>query len=255
MSELRVWSVGELPAIGEAAICMGAFDGVHRGHLALVAATLNAARERGVRPVALVFDPHPDEVVRPGTQVARLAPLHENLRRLREAGIEPVPLRFDDALRSLTPEQFLTSMAPGIRVRGLVMTPESAFGRDRAGTPETMQELGHDAGFEVRVIERLESNDRERISSGRIRRALDEGALEEAALMLGHPAYLEGGIGSDGRLAFAYRPAIPAEGSYQASIREATPVSVQLSVGHDGNVVLVAAQLDGFVALDLLSRA
>src|SRR4029077_15173731 len=101
MSEARASSVDELPAIGDAAICMGAFDGVHRGHLALVAATVEAARERGLRPVALVFDPHPDEVVRPGTQVPRLAPLSENLRRLRMAGIEPVPLRFAVALRTL----------------------------------------------------------------------------------------------------------------------------------------------------------
>ena len=255
MSEPRARSVDELPAIGEVSICMGAFDGVHRGHLALVAATVNAAWERGVRPVALVFDPHPDEVVRPGAQVHRLAPLHENLRRLREAGIEPVPLRFDDALRNLTAEQFLASMAPGIRVRGLVMTPESAFGRDRAGTPETMQELGRVTGFELRVIDRLQSIHQEPISSGRIRRALGEGALDEAAVLLGHPPYLEGNIGSDGRVAFAYHPALPAEGSYRASIREATPRSVQLRIGHDRTVALVGAQMEGVVALDLLSRA
>jgi riboflavin kinase / FMN adenylyltransferase len=254
VSEARVWSVDELPAFGEAAICMGAFDGVHRGHLALLAATVDAARERGVRPVALVFDPHPDEVVRPDAQVPRLAPLHENLRRLRETGIEPVPLRFDDALRSLTAEQFLTSMGSGIRVRGLVMTPESAFGRDRAGTPETMLELGRLAGFEVRVIERLESNEHEPISSGRIRRALGEGALDKAALLLGHPPYLEGSIGFDGLLAFSYHAALPAEGSYLASIREATPRSVQLRIGPDRRVDL-DAQIDGFVALDVLSRA
>src|SRR5207245_391963 len=100
--------IDELPEIGEAAICMGVFDGVHRGHLALVAATVIAAREQGRRAVALVFDPHPDEVVRPGTRVPRLAPLHENLRRLVDAGIDaPVALRFDDALRALTAEQFL----------------------------------------------------------------------------------------------------------------------------------------------------
>ena len=100
MIDPRATAIDELPDIGEAAICMGVFDGVHRGHLALVGATVSAARERGVRAVALVFDPHPDEVIRPGHRVPRLAPLHENLRRLSDAGIDaPVPVRFDDGKR------------------------------------------------------------------------------------------------------------------------------------------------------------
>ena len=94
MSGLRAMAIHELPEVGEAAVCMGVFDGVHRGHLALVEATVQAARQRGLKAVALVFDPHPDEVVRPGTLVARLAPLHENMRRLTEASIDvAVPLR------------------------------------------------------------------------------------------------------------------------------------------------------------------
>jgi riboflavin kinase/FMN adenylyltransferase len=255
MSEPRVSSIDELPAIGEVAVCMGAFDGVHRGHLALVAATVDAAHERGVWAVALVFDPHPDEVVRPGVQLPRLAPLSENIRRLREAGIEPVALRFDDALRGLTAEQFLSAMAPAIAVRVLVMTPESAFGRDRAGTPEALQVVGQTAGFDVRVIERLGSNDQGPISSGRIRRSLSEGALSEATALLGHPPYLEGSVGSDGLMAFAYHPALPAPGAYDANVRGATPRSVQLGIGPDGTAALIDAQPDGFVALDLLSRA
>jgi riboflavin kinase / FMN adenylyltransferase len=255
MTEPRAWSLGELPAIGEAALCMGAFDGVHLGHLALVAATVGIARKRGVGPVALVFEPHPDEVVRPGVRVPRLAPLDENLRRLREAGIEPVPLRFDDALRSLTAGEFLTGMAPAIQVRGLVMTPESAFGRDRAGTPQAMQELGHEAGFEVRVIERLLFDDEQPISSGRIRRALADGALERAAALLGHAPYLAGQVSSAGLMEFAYWPALPASGIYGARSRGATPSPVHVRIGPDGIVAMIETQPPGFVALDLLSRA
>ena len=255
MTDSRSWSIDELPAIGEAAICMGAFDGVHRGHLALVAATVTAARERGVRPVALVFDPHPDQVVRPGLRVPRLAPLQENVRRLREAGIEAVPLRFDDELRSLTAEDFLSAMAPAIGVRALVMTPESAFGRDRAGTPEALRVAGQTAGFDVFVIERLVSDDQEPISSARIRRSLSEGALDHAANLLGHPPYVEGRVGSDGFLAFGYDPALPAAGTYQADIRGTTPGRVKLRIGPDARVALIGAQPDGFVALDLLPRA
>jgi riboflavin kinase/FMN adenylyltransferase len=255
VSESRVWSVDDLPSIGDAAICMGVFDGVHRGHLALVAATVATARARGIRAVALVFDPHPDEVVRPGLEVPRLAPLDENLRRLREAGIEPVALRFDDALRSLTAEEFLAAMAPTLQVRGLVMTPESAFGRKRAGTPQAMRELGQEARFEVSVIDLDETQDGRPISSGRIRQTLLDGALDEAAAMLGHSPYLEGSAASDGLLTLAYRAALPAAGTYNAGIRGATPSPVQLRIGPDRSVELQGAHPAGLVALDVLSRA
>ena len=265
MSGLRAMAIHELPGVGEAAVCMGVFDGVHRGHLALVEATVQAARQRGLKAVALVFDPHPDEVVRPGTRVARLAPLHENLRRLTEASIDvAVPLRFDNDLRALTPEEFLLAMAPQIRVRALVMSPESAFGRDRAGTPEAMQAFGRSAGFDVVRVDRLVTDGQAPISSGRIRDALTDGAVDEAVRLLGHPAYLEGALSSSGAsrsLRFAYHPALPAPGAYRARIRDRqAPVGIHdglLRIDPEGNVELrrdapIATER---VALDLLSRA
>ena len=265
MSELRARAIHELPEVGEAAVCMGVFDGVHRGHLALVGATVSAARERGVRAVALVFDPHPDEVIRPGHRVPRLAPLHENLRRLSDAGIDaPVPLRFDDELRALAAEQFLLVMSPDIRVKVLVMSPESAFGRDRAGTPEAMEAFGRSVGFDVVRVDHLVTDGQAPISSGRIRRALAEGALEEAVRLLGHPAYLEGGLSSSdgsGSLRFAYHPALPAPGEYRARIRDsgasAGTDAGLLRIDPEGNAELrrdPPTQAE-WVALDLLSRA
>ena len=258
MIDPRATAIDELPDIGEAAICMGVFDGVHRGHLALVGATVSAARERGVRAVALVFDPHPDEVIRPGHRVPRLAPLHENLRRLSDAGIDaPVPLRFDDELRALTAEQFLLVMSPDIRVKVLVMTPESAFGRDRAGTPEAMEAFGTSAGFELRRVERLATPDQQPISSARIRRLLAEGAMEDAVELLGHPAFLEGTphpIG--GSLELAYHAALPAVGRYRARMRAGSPADVTLTIGPDGRIALVGEPIGGDrIALDVLARA
>jgi riboflavin kinase / FMN adenylyltransferase len=246
--------IEDLPRVGEAAVCMGVFDGVHRGHLALVAATVGLAHELHVKPVALVFDPHPEEVVRPGMRVARLAPVHENLRRLREAGIEPVPLRFDEALRSLAAEEFLECLAPAITVRGLVMTPESAFGRNRAGTPEAMQELGRLNGFAVRVIDRLLEAG-EPISSGRIRQALADAELTEAAALLGHPPYLEGSTSPEGVMAFTYRPALPRAGAYEARIRGAAQSLLELRIGPDQSAKLVGGDASGRIALDLLGAA
>ena len=71
MTDSHATTLDRLPEIGDVALCMGVFDGVHRGHLVLVQATARVARERRLRAVALVFDPHPDEVVRPGSVVPR----------------------------------------------------------------------------------------------------------------------------------------------------------------------------------------
>ncbi len=124
-----------LPEIGPAALTMGVFDGVHRGHRALLKATRTAARTSGLRAVALVFDPHPDEVLTPGTRVPRLAPLEANLRRIEdEVGLDlAIPIRFDAALRERTAEEFLAELSPAIELRVIVMSPESAFGRGRGG--------------------------------------------------------------------------------------------------------------------------
>ena len=135
-----------LPAIGPAAITLGAFDGVHLGHRHLAGATVAAARQRGAAAVAIVFTPHPDEVVRPGTVVERLLPPELTLERLAATGIDHVvPVRFDEALRSLEPGNFLAALAPAIQPRAIVMGIDSAFGRRRAGTIERVTEIGRGA--------------------------------------------------------------------------------------------------------------
>jgi riboflavin kinase / FMN adenylyltransferase len=237
-----VHAIGALPRIGPAAVCMGAFDGVHRGHLALVGATVDAARARSAASVALVFEPHPDEVVRPGTVVPRLAPLGENLRRLAAAGIDhPLAVRFDASLRALEPEAFLASMAPSIELRALVMTPASAFGRNRAGTPTTMTALGARAGFDLVVADDLVRDDGEPISSARVRASLVAGDVATARRLLGHPVHLDAHIDGGGEgislLRFDYPAAVPGPGRYPASLRwpdGAGPAVGELEVTLDG---------------------
>jgi riboflavin kinase/FMN adenylyltransferase len=251
-------AIGELPAVGPAALCMGAFDGVHLGHLALVRATMRVADARGIRSVALVFDPHPDQVVRPGTVVPRLAPVTENLRLLAAAGIDaPLAVRFDAALRALAPEEFLAAMAPAIELRALVMTPESAFGRNRAGTPEAMREHGRSVGFEVVPVDEVVRDASGPISSARVRQALADGNIDGAARLLGHPPYLEASlgerVGSGWRLTFDYAPALPAPGAYPAHVRDDRPALVTVSADEDVSLT-TASDVSGRIGLDLVNE-
>lgn len=230
----------ELPAIGPAVITLGVFDGVHRGHRSVAAATRAAARERGATAVALAFDPPPAEVIRPGTRLPRLLPVDLVLERMTGAGVDhAVTVRFDDALRSLSPEAFLDALQPAIDVRGMVMTAGSAFGRDRAGTVEHVATLGRQRGFDV-VEGPTVVDDGEPVSSSRIRTALANGEIELATRLLDTPPFLRGTVvHGDGRgrdlgfptanLAFDYTPALPALGIYLGTV---TVPDRPVDVGH-----------------------
>ncbi len=212
--------------IGPAALCMGVFDGVHLGHRALVAATRRAGDERGASAVALLFDPPPLEVIRPGHRIPRLAPVGENLRRLREAGADvATALDFTPEVRDMPPDAFLAALAPTIELRALVMTPESAFGRARAGTPELVRGHASEAGFDLVLLEPLTGDDAGPASSTRARERLAAGDVAGASAILGRPPYLAGTVvrgDARGRelgyptanLAFDYLPALPALGIY-----------------------------------------
>jgi riboflavin kinase / FMN adenylyltransferase len=214
-----------IPTIGPAIVTLGVFDGVHLGHRHVLEATSHAARERSAAAVAIVFDPHPDEVIRPGSSVPRLLPLDVTLARLLEAGADhAVILGFDDEVRALSPEAFLDGLAPGIELRGITMTPGSAFGRGRAGTLERVREIGAERGFEAIAVEPLEV-DGDAVSSSRIRALLAAGEVGEAASLLRAAPMLRGTVVPGDRrgrelgfptanLAFHYTPALPALGIY-----------------------------------------
>lgn len=254
----------QIPSIGPAVITLGVFDGVHLGHRQLLAETARAARERDAAGVALVFSPHPDEVIRPGVVVPRLLPPPVTLDRICRTGIDhAVEVRFDDALRRLAPEEFLAGLAPGIELRGVVMTPESAFGRARAGTLERVREIGRERGFDGIAAEPLEL-DGAPVSSSRIRAALTSGEIGEAARLLGEQPTLRGTVvhgDQRGRelgfptanLAFGYVPALPALGIYlgtvdvpERAVGPAHPALVSVGVRptfHDDGRVLVEVYL------------
>ena len=254
----------DIPAIGPAVVTLGVFDGVHRGHRHLLEATQSAALERKARSVAIVFEPHPTEVIQPGTSVPRLLPPDVTRERLAEAGADHVVVvPFDEALRALPPEDFLAALAPGIQLRGVTMTPESAFGHKRAGTIERLAEIGSIAGFDAIRVEPL-LVDGEPVSSSRIRALIADGEVGEAAALLAAPPLLRGTVVEGdhrGRelgfptanLAFDYTPALPALGIYLGHVsvpeRDVGPGHPALvSVGvrptfHDDGRVLVEVYL------------
>lgn len=278
-----IHEIGALPAIGPAAVTMGVFDGVHRGHAALLDATVRAAAERSVASVALVFDPHPDEVLRPGTMVPRLTPPPTVIDRIREdCGVEwPLTVRFDEEVRQRSAKEFIAALAPAIELRALVMTPDAAFGRGRGGTIARMRELGAERGFEVVTVDPVRV-DGDVVSSTRIRRVIADGEIGTAR-SLGYPPRLEGTVVVGDRrgrslgfptanLAFDYAPALPALGIYvgQAAVPErgvgpAHPALVSVGVRptfHDDGRVLVEVHLLDFdgdlygarLEVDLLER-
>lgn len=253
-----------LPPIGPAVVTLGVFDGVHVGHRHLVAETRRAATLAGAASVALVFSPHPDEVIRPGTRVPRLLPPATTLERLHAVGIDhALEVRFDDAVRSLVPEDFLAGLAPSLDLRAVVMSSDSAFGRGRAGTLERVGEIGRERGFEAIGVDPL-LVDGVPMSSSRIRDALAAGDVAAATRHLVAPPLLCGTVIHGDRrgrelgfptanLAFDYHPALPALGIYlgRASVPErgvgpGHPALVSVGVRptfHDDGRVLVEVYL------------
>jgi riboflavin kinase / FMN adenylyltransferase len=273
----------DLPAIGPAVVTLGVFDGVHLGHRHVLDATALAARERDASSVALVFSPHPDEVIRAGTVVGRLLPPEVTLERLARTAVDhAIEIRFDAALRSLEPEEFLAALAPAMELRGITMTPDSAFGRGRTGTLERVAEIGAENGWDCISVEPLSVDD-EVVSSSRIRRALADGQIEQATALVGSAPFLRGTVvhGDErGRqlgfptanLALHYPAALPSLGIYLGRVhvpeRDVGPDHPALvSVGvrptfHDDGRVLVEVYLldwdgdlyDTTLDLELVSR-
>ncbi len=217
-------SIDDIPAGTRMALTVGVFDGMPRGHTALVGATVAAARRRHATPIVITFDPHPDAVLR-GVDPPLLCDPAERLALLEAAGVGiTVVQRFDREFASQSAEAFLDRLRSGRALAAIVMTPESAIGRGRAGTAESLRELGAVEGFDVETIEPLAIGG-ERISASRIRELLAEGRLAAARRLLGRrPSVVGAVVRGDARgrvlgyptanLAFDAPVALPKDGIY-----------------------------------------
>ena len=226
------------PELGPAFVVVGVFDGMHRGHAYLLEHLVAQAGMRGAQPTVITFDHHPDEVLM-GTAPPLLLDAGERLERLAAAGVEvTVVQHFDDALRQTLYDAFVERIRARVRLSGLLMTPDAAFGFERRGTPATLAELGAQDGFDVVVVPPF-TLDGQDVRSSAIRSAILAGDLSAAARLLGRPVTITGAIGAavDGRsrLDFALPVALPPDGDYAAHL-DGTATTLTI----DGGVVCVA---------------
>lgn len=165
---------------------VGVFDGVHLGHAHVLGRLGALALELGATAAAITFEPHPQAVITGRTPDLICDP-REKLARMADAGAEVIVVqRFDEAFRAQTAEEFLERLARGRELAGLVMSHESAFGRDRQGTVDTVRRLAARDGFRLVEVDTLMVDD-EPVSSSRIRTAVAAGDLAGAERLLGRP--------------------------------------------------------------------
>jgi riboflavin kinase / FMN adenylyltransferase len=186
---------------GPASVAVGNFDGVHRGHQALVEAAVERARAQGGAAVLLTFDPHPARVLRPGAAPAALTTLAQKEELVAGLGIDRVVVAtFDARLAGLSPEAFAEQVLQrSLGARHVVVGESFRFGRGRAGDPRSLETLGAGLGFAVEVVPPVLYGGGP-ISSSRVREALARGGVMEAWELLGRPYFVDGVVvRGDGR--------------------------------------------------------
>jgi riboflavin kinase/FMN adenylyltransferase len=209
------------PTLGRLFVAIGVFDGLHRGHLYLLERLRDAAATRAAEPAVITFDHHPDEVIT-GSAPPLLCDPEERLERLAGAGVQVTIVQtFDVALRMTAFDTFVRRLAQRVQLAGFLMTPESAFGHDRGGTPETVSALGREVGYDVVVVPQFEL-DGKPVRSSDIRAAIAAGALAEAERLLGRPVSLVGRVGATtadaSTLRFPMPVVLPPAGRYEAIV-------------------------------------
>jgi riboflavin kinase/FMN adenylyltransferase len=178
-------------------LTVGTFDGVHAGHRALMNTVLQKAKERGARGAIITFDPHPREIIHPGsTGIQLLTTLQERREILEEIGIDLlVIIPFNRDFSLLSAEEFVRDVIfKKVGVREFVIGYDHHFGHDRKGTIETVEKLGSQLGFDAYVVSRQKVS-HQTVSSTAIRKALaEEGNVEKAADMLQRHYRLSGTV-------------------------------------------------------------
>jgi riboflavin kinase/FMN adenylyltransferase len=213
---------------GRSALTIGVFDGVHRGHQQIIGHTVKQARDLGVQSVVVTFDPHPSEVVRPGSHPAVLTEPARKAELIEALGVDVLcVIPFTPEFSRLAPEQFVHDVLVEHLHAALVVVGENfRFGHKAAGDEALLARLGRSFGFSVAGAPLVSSNGTV-FSSTYIRSCVDAGDVAAAAVALGRPHRIEGVVvRGDGRgrhigfptanLLCGRYAAIPADGVYAA---------------------------------------
>ncbi|MFF8286363.1 bifunctional riboflavin kinase/FAD synthetase [Streptomyces albus] len=255
---------------GRSVVTIGSYDGVHRGHQLIIGKAVERARELGVPAVVVTFDPHPSEVVRPGSHPPLLAPHHRRAELMGELGVDAVlVLPFTTEFSKLSPADFVVKvLVDKLHARTVVEGPNFRFGHKAAGTVESLAELGGTYDYDVVVVdlfERAESG--EAFSSTMARRLVAAGDVRGAAEVLGRPHRVEGIVvrGAQRGRELGYptanvetlpHTAVPADGVYAGWLTvegEAMPAAISVGTNpqFDGTERTVEAYAIDRVGLEL----
>lgn len=257
---------------GRSVVTIGSYDGVHRGHQLIIGRAVARARELGVPAVVVTFDPHPSEVVRPGSHPPLLAPHHRRAELMAELGVDALLiLPFTTEFSKLSPADFVVKvLVDKLHARVVVEGPNFRFGHKAAGNVAFLTELGATYDYEVDVIDLYVSGEAgggEPFSSTLTRRLVAEGDVEGAAEILGRPHRVEGvvvrGAQRGRELGFPTanvetlpHTAIPADGVYAGWLHaqgEVMPAAISVGTNpqFDGTERTVEAYAIDRVGLDL----
>jgi riboflavin kinase/FMN adenylyltransferase len=182
------------------ALTIGNFDGVHRGHQAMLALLKNEARHRGVPSCVMTFEPHPRDFFakqhqQPDLAPARIATLRDKLNELAACGVDQcVVLPFDQAFASQEPQAFINEvLVKGLGVKYVLVGDDFRFGAKRAGDYAMLDAAGTAHGFDVARMNSYEVKNL-RVSSSAVREAMGRGAMQEVAQLLGRPYAISGHV-------------------------------------------------------------
>lgn len=232
---------------GRLLVVVGVFDGLHRGHDYLLGELRREAQRRDARPAVITFDHHPDEILT-GSAPPLLCDPDERLERLEAARVAVTVVQtFDVALRETPYDTFVRRIADRVEIAGFLMTPDSAFGYQRAGTPATVADLGRELDYEVVVVPQFRL-DGQPVGSSKIRAAIAAGDLAQAEHLLGRPVSVTGltqGAGAETTVEFPLPVALPPVGYYRVAIQLPTAsrrLEAAVRVG-DGKLWLSSADV------------
>ena len=179
-----------------AAVAIGAFDGVHRGHKAVIAQARAAADGLGAPLAVVSFDPHPRRWFQPDAAPFRLMTTGQMARALAPLGVDRLYLLpFDAAMAAMTDEAFAREvLADGLGIVHAAIGFDFTYGKDRTGSPEGLRRHGEALGFGVTIVDRIDDPDGLKLSSSGVREALKAGDMPRAAAILGRPFAIEGEV-------------------------------------------------------------